>query len=116
MEMLGQEWHDVLWSHALQSVVLAGLALAIMLDLLFVSGEEGIGQRHLTGGEMLVALLLGTVGTSTFAEFDGVGEVVDLADLGQSLGDIFAFPMWHVANEEMNGEWVAIDGIPCHFQ
>ena len=82
MEMLAQEWHDILGSHTLQYIVLAGLALAVMFDLLLVTGEEGVGQRHLTGREMLVAFLLGTIGASTFAEFDGVGEVVDLADLG----------------------------------
>lgn len=113
MEMLAQEWHDILGSHTLQDIILAGLALGIMLDLLLVTGEEGVGQRHLTGRQMLVALLLGTIGASTFAKLDGVGEVVDLADLGQGLGDGLAFPMWHVADEEMNGEWVAINRIPC---
>ena len=82
MEMLAQEWHNILGSHTLQHIILAGLALAIMFDLLLVTGEEGIGQRYLTGRKMLVALLLGTIGTSTFIEFDGVGKVVNLADLG----------------------------------
>lgn len=113
MEMLAQEWHDILWGHALQDIILGSLALAIMFDLLLVTGEECVGQRHLTGRHMLVALLLGTIGASTFVEFDGVREVVDLADLGQGLGDGLAFPMWHVADEEMNGEWVAINRIPC---
>ena len=113
MEMLAQEWYDILGSHTLQHIILAGLALAIMFDLLLVAGEEGIGQGHLTGRQMLVALLLGTIGASTFVKFDGVGEIIDLADLGQGLGDGLAFPMWHVADEEMNGEWVAINRIPC---
>lgn len=113
--MLGQEWHDILWSHTLEPIVLACLTLAIMFDLLFVTGEEGVGQGHLTRREMLVALLLCAVGASTFVELDGVGEVVDLADLGQGLGNGLAFARWYIANEEMNGEWVAINCVSCHL-
>ena len=112
MEVLLEEGNDVLRIHAGECVLLGTTALGVVWDLLLVSREESVGQCNGAGALDPLSFLLRAVCTSSFVELNGVNEVIDFADLSQSLADDPATAaFWYVANEKADGKWVPIESI-----
>lgn len=110
MEVLDEEWNNILRVHALQGVLFT--RFVVMRNLLLVSGDQGIGQCDRPRALDALALLLGAVGATALVEFHGVNKVVNFTNLGDCTANgLSSGTLWYRANEEADGEWIAIKSI-----
>jgi hypothetical protein len=114
MEILLQEGHHLLRLHAAEERDFPGFGF--MRNLLFVSGEQGVGERNLTRRLELVFVVFLAIRAIRFVEFDRIGEIIDFSNLGQGLRHGVIMTLGKVSDKKPNDEGISSERISVNGQ
>ncbi len=87
-----------------------------MRNLLFVSGEQGVGERNLTRRLELVFVVFLAIRAIRFVEFDRIGEIIDFSNLGQGLRHGVIMTLGKVSDKKPNDEGISSERISVNGQ